>query len=210
MINLDQIRTDNPITSLDGTETFIVNQGGDTKGGFLSDLLEWIASVIEIPVAQITEAGTYAATMLGFDDLEDAQATLLPAAADAAAIITGTSEDLASFTPKVISDAVLELLDDALIPVAPLDVDADATLTDNIIGRTVVCDGAAAVELTLEQLALPPGTKFKVINLAVDDVTVTPDAVTLIDSTGTITDLTLTQYSSAIFEYIADDTWYID
>lgn len=210
MLNLDQIRTASPILALDGTETFIVNQSGVTKGGFLSDLLEWIAGAIEIGVDAITEAGPYAATILGFADLEDAQAELLPIEADTAAILAGTELELRSFAPKSIFDAITDVVENATDPIAPLEITTNTTLADTIQGRTVVCDGAAAVELTLESLALPLGTKFKVINLAVDDVTVTPDLVTFIDSTGAIADLTLVQHASATFEYIALDTWYID
>ena len=211
MLNLDQIRTAAPITVLDGTETFIINQSGITKGGFLSDLLEWIASAIDLGVDRITEAGAYASTMLGFVDLEDAQAELLPAEADLVTVLAGTVEDLRSYSPKTIADAIAAIVEDATDPIAPLEITTNTTLADTIQGRTVVCDGAAAVELTLESLALPLGTKFKVVNLAVDAVTVTPDVgVTLIDSTGSIVDLTLIQYASASFEYIAEDTWYID
>lgn len=210
MINFDQIRVDRPINPLDGTETFIVNQGGVTRGGFLSALLAWIQNTIEVSVDAISESGSYASTILGFDDLEDARATLLPDDGTAEEILTGTETEARIWSPDVLADAIDEIVTEAVAIPGPVLVNDDVTLDGGIARNLVKCNPTEAIVVTLPALALPEGTPFKIINLENFDVTVTPASVTLIDSTGPIVDLVLSQYDSANFTYIDEDTWFVE
>lgn len=52
---IDQIATDHPVTSVDGTELFLVSKSGITSGGALTVIKDWILSLI--PSASALTAG---------------------------------------------------------------------------------------------------------------------------------------------------------
>lgn len=206
--NYDQIRTRSPLTSLDGTETFTVNQGGLTKGGFLSVLRDWIVSTIQVTRAQISDATAFGRSLLGLDD-KDALLEVLeiePAAAIAtsAELEAGTETGVRSLSPSLVVEAIaFHTAKD------PHFVDADTTLTEANVGEVLVCDSDEAIEVTVPVLAITTG-KFQIINLALDAVTILPGSgVTLLDNTGNKTEIEVVQYAHVEFIYISDDTWYL-
>lgn len=108
---IDQIATDQPLTSVTGAENVMVQQAGVSKAGALNILSSWILGQVDstkisdattVGKALITAASASAAlTTIG------GQAALTPGGS--ADIVTGTSTTAASWAPKSIHDAIVTI-----------------------------------------------------------------------------------------------------
>lgn len=201
--NYDQIRTRAPFTTLDGSETLTINQGGATKGGFLSVLKAWVLDSLTVTRAAISDATAYGRTLMGLADVAALKTEVLPAAATPIELEEGTVEDARMFTPNLIVDAIAF----HTAPKAPQFIEENTTISESHIGSILVCDAPAAIDVTVADLT---AGQFELINLAVDAVTIEPDVdVIFMDSTGTIVSKTVAQYAHVRVSFIGNSTWYI-
>ena len=195
--NYDQIRTESPFTVLDGTETVTLNQGGITKGGFLSIVRSWIANTI---------GTTFGRSVLNMANIAALQTAVLPATASDVDLETATEEDPRQMSPSLLAGAILY---HAKVREA-LQIADNIVLDEGDLDRIIISDGVAAVEVELPAIAdIDTSYYFVLINLAEDAVTLTPVGTTLIGTSGALVDVTIPQYGSIDALYLGSDTWYI-
>lgn len=161
---IDQIASDSPFTTLDGSENVVINQESVTKGGALNILKDWILS--EVSSDTITDASTIGKALLvavsstAARSAIGAQASL--SAGASSDIVTGSSVTNVIWSPKAIHDAILELapatdavltvngqnpdgLGDVAIPaLEQADVDTGTGTVDSLVSAKVISDSIAA------------------------------------------------------------------
>lgn len=147
--NYDQIRTSSPLSTLDGTETFTVNQSGVTKGGFLSLLKTFIKSgFVAADVTNSTSTGrdvlTAANAAAGRTAL-GAQATLT--VVDQATAEAGVSTTLLGWTSQRVRQAIAAYSDPKRLP--SLVVTASGTANNTYTNRTVIASASGAITIGL-------------------------------------------------------------
>lgn len=131
---IDQIANDNPLSTVAGTELFLVNQASVTKAGALSILSNWILG--NVTSNTISDATTLGKALLVSTSQVNALSTLGAQAALTAGaatdIETGTATADAVFSAKDIHDAIV-----ALAPVANLVKTVNGTSPD-VAGNVVL------------------------------------------------------------------------
>lgn len=180
--NFDQIRSRSPFTSVDGSETIVLNQNGVTKGGFLSVLREYI--------------------LAGFDPVP----YVPPAQATDQELQLGAETDERMYSPR----QIVETIAFHTAPKEPHFINEDSEITEADLNTILVCDAGHEITLSLTDLPAIENGYFRVVNLAESAVTVTkPTGVTFVDTTGVITDKAVMQHSMLEFLFIGDSTWYV-
>lgn len=181
MKSFDDIRIEEPLGPLDGNETFVVNQGGVTRGGFLSVLRSWLQTTIQLTISNITDISN-----------------VLPVAGTAAEIVAATETAARTFSPKTIADGVYQ---------TPIVITSATTLdAASCRRRTIVTDSATAFALTVPTLTLPLGVEFSVVNKGAGTVSVTPSTGVPINGSDSLP-IDVLQYEHVTFTYVATDTW---
>lgn len=210
--NFDQTRTRAPFTTVDGTETIVLNQGGLTKGGFLSVLRTWILDSLTVVRSQISDATAFGRDLLGLADATALNDLIVhptpylpPVTATSEELELGTETDERMFTPSLIVEAIAF----HTAPKNPQAIEESIEITEDEVGGILVCDAADEIDITLPELIGLQRGAIQVINLATDPVSIVTDGTTLIDGTGTIVDKTVIQYEHAELIYLGDNTWYV-
>lgn len=192
--DFDQIRTDSPFTSLDGTETIVLNQGAITKGGFLSVIREWIQSTIGTPFGR---------SLLQLGELSDLTDLTTLQTATEQEMQEGTEEELRSVSPALITQAFENIVQ------RPNElIDDDAVLTDGHMRRLLVCDAAAPIEVDLFVPSSGMGY-FWLVNLSEDPVVIGTDTLSILTPQGPEIEVTVPQYGFVNAVFLGSDTWYI-
>jgi hypothetical protein len=108
---ITQITTDTPLGALVGSENFVADQGGTTKGGTLNMLSDWILGKVDS--TKISDATATGKALLTAVSASSALITLGAQTALSAGatsdIVTGSSTTNVTFTPKVVHDAIVAL-----------------------------------------------------------------------------------------------------
>lgn len=202
--NFDDIRLRSPFSSVDGTETLILNQGGTTKGGFLSVVLNWVRDNLTVNPANIGSP----ATAYGKGLLETASREALRTEA---APITGTEVEFANSTLTAVRSVTPALLATAVVTHAqktPQAITATTSITNAHLGRILVCAASSAITLTVPTIASLARGAIQVINLGSSNVTLASGAgITLTGSTGTIATKVIPQYGRVEALYLGSNRW---
>lgn len=208
MINFDQIRINYPFGSLTGTETFIAQQDGLTKGGFLSVLKEWM--FVDFVAAGITDATTVGKNILTAANADDVM-TAIGLSEPSPANVVNQSETEYRFlwSPKDVHDAISSR--EVKVPVE-ITVTGDAALS--WVGRKVIArHGATSITQTLpvteDPVTFTAGMEFTIINLGGSVVVVDGSDGIIEDSVGTATSITIPVNEKAVFVCTADNTWFV-
>lgn len=207
--NIDQIRQRSPFTTVDGTESILLQQSGVTKAGFLSVIRTWILDTFQINRDQINDATEFGRDLLTLEDAVDLNLLIthppLPPSATQAEMDAGTETASRMYSPSILIDAIQSRVP---LPKIPQSIDVDTTLTNGEIGSVLVCDASQEITVTVPQLALTYGT-VQIINLAASPVSIEPDNTTLIDGTGTIIEKSIVQYEHVELIFLGNNTWYV-
>lgn len=222
--NYDQIRTRSPISTLTGSETFLVQDAGVTKGGFVSIIRAYVLNGLEVLSDAISDATDVGKALLKATDKAAARSAI-----DASPIYstvtqteaeTGTATTVRNWTAQRVSQAATAVANALFKKTAPASNAAAFTLTPAMNkNQFVQYTGATAVVVTLPAT----GTDFTadmdpilVLNNASANVSITLKAtspVTLIckDSAATTAgEVPLTRYSSARVRMVSANKWLVE
>lgn len=203
--NFDQTRQRSPFTSVDGSETIVLNQGGVTKGGFLSVIKDWILDTLTVTRSQIDDATGFGRDLLAVEDATELTSLVeFPAVATATELEEGTVQSLRMVTPQLVVGAI-----NFHAGKVPFAIDANTIIDEDDLSSILVCDAIAAISITVPVMVGVQHGSLQVINLAPDPVSILTDSTILIDSTGTIVNKDIAQYEHVELIYLGDDTWYI-
>lgn len=211
--NFDQTRIRSPFTTVDGSETVVLNQGGETKGGFLSVIRTWILDSLSITKSQIQDSTEFGRSLLELEDTGDLNALVVhptpytpPETATQQEIEDGVEEGERMFSPSLLVSAIAYHTRKQI----PLSITSSRAITLSDIGMILVCDALDEIDITIPVFPGFEEGSFHVVNLGADPVNiVVSGGATLIDSTGEISEYEVTQYSCVELIYIGDDTWYV-
>lgn len=206
---LDQLRADHPITSLDGTETFVVQKLGVTGGGFLSVLREWVlASVNALAITDSTAVGrdvltaTDAAAARTAISAQQELTTVSQVDAEA-----GTSSVEHNWTPERVRQAI-----DA-VPKATVEVVDPGNIapTASYANRTTVIKSSTAIDFTLPSSGTEFGPKdsIRLINLGAATVTITGGVKLYVSGTGVETEFDLVTNKMVTLYNLAGNEWFL-
>lgn len=220
--DFDAIRTDQPFTTLDGTETFVLQSGGVTKGGFMSVLRDWVRTGFQIASAAITDASASGKTVLTGTPAEGRGALQAQAALTTvsdAEVAAGTGTTVRGYTPakvtasiKVITDP-LQTTINALKPKPSSELTADKTVDAPMLFRMNTVNSATAVTITLPKTgtAFDTASTLTILNVAAGTVTVkSATGATMVGKSITGNTTTLAQYDSLKIQCIGTDAWFVE
>lgn len=202
--NFDDIRLRSPFTTVDGSETLIINQGGSTKGGFLSVLLNWIRDNLTVAPNNIGSPATaYGRGLLSTESRDTLRTEAAP--------VTGTDVEFANPANNSIRSISPSLLATAVVTHAqktPQAITVSTTLTSSHLGRILVCDTSSAITLTLPTIAGIARGEIQIINLGTGIVTLTSGAgITFLSDTGTIANKAIARYKSVQVFFLGTNRW---
>lgn len=203
--NFDQTRARSPFTSVDGSETVVLHQDGVTKGGFLSVLRDWIVEGLQVVTDQISNATAFGRNLLQLDDRAALNGLIdFPSTASSGELEEGTQEEIRSLSPSLLVEAIAF----HTAPKNPQSIDSNHVISDDDVNSILVCDATSEIDITLPVIAGLQRGAIEIINLADTPVSIIPDSVIIIDSTGATLELTVEQYAYQVLIYLGDDTWY--
>lgn len=205
----DQLRTDHPITTLDGTETFVVQKLGITGGGFLSVLRDWILnSVNALAITDSTSVGRAVLTAVDAAAARTAisaqQALATVSQVDAEA---GTSTTVYNWSPERVRQAI-EAAPKATVKVVD---PGNITATSSYANRTTVIDSSTAIDFVLPSSGTEFGSKdtIRLINLGTGTVTVTGGASLIVSGTGVETEFDLATNKMVTLYNLTGNEWFL-
>ena len=210
--NFDQIRTEAPLATVDGTETFIVNKGGVTSGGFLSILKAYVLAGFEaVNITNSTTLGrgliTAAAASDGRTLLEAAQQRTAINQADAEA---GTATIIQDFTAQRVRQAIASYSDPKRRNSIVLT--ATTTVSQTHTDRTVICDSASAFDINFPDSGTTFGNKETVllVNLGTADVTLKGGSSLKKKGDGTVTSYILPVNGIVRAYSLGSNAWFLE
>lgn len=192
--DFDNIRNESPFTSLVGDETIVLNQGGVTKGGFISVVREWVSNTI----------GTdFGRSILGMADRDALLEQSTHDLATTQEMADGFEEDPRSMSPLLVRQAI-----DAVCRRPNLAVETGAQLGEEHLYRLLVCEADTAISLILPEDSGNEGFMY-VVNLGGEDVTIDAGISTLVGATGPISEIIVEPYGFVEIHSLGNATWYV-
>lgn len=220
--DFDAIRADNPITSLTGTETFVIQDSGITKGGFLSVLRDWVRTGFELTSTAISDASASGRAVLTGTAAEGRSAlgaqAALSTVTDAEAT-TGTSTTVRGWSPAKVTIAIKAITDsissavDALKPKASAQYTANKTVDAAMLFRMNTVNSASAVEITLPLTgtAFDTSSTLYILNVGAGTTTVkSASGATMVGKSITGNTTTLAQYDSLTVRCLGANAWFVE